>query len=555
MNVTGIVYEVQRGMRRFAATRSVAILSHSAMSKVFISYSRDSGAIARTLADHVQELGHSVWFDKNLTGGEDWWERILSNIRDCAVFILVLHPEALESQACSAEYGYADDLGKPILPVLVSDEVSMNRLPAALSRIQFVDYRKQDVAAVFALARALSSIPQPPPLPDPLPSPPKAPISPLVNIGEMVEASRELSPAEQTQVLADLRKCLQDPKSAEDARDLLHKLKRRDEVRRTVTEEIEMLLAGTTATRAKPRLPRPRLTVGRLLIALALVSLVPLTWWAVGQFGGSGPVRYLAADGLPAGSGAMRLTAVLASGDDSGVESVKWTIYDAKAEPPVSGTEVTRGYDSEQRFILPAERYLVSVQAGAASAQQQIVVKAGMVATATLVLNAGIVKLTAVLAKGRPRVDTLKWSILESKTDGFGNRKEITRGYEAEQYFVLPEGAYILNVEAGATSIEQDLTIKAGARTPMEVALNAGILELQGRFNGSAVQEIKWTVSEIPDALGKAKEVKTGYEPVQSFILPAGRYLVSGQAEGASAKRQIEIEAGRQARATLHLTK
>ena len=50
------------------------------------------------------------------------------------VFVLVLDPAALDSSAYKLEYGYAADLGKSILPVLVSDGVPTNLLPPARSR-------------------------------------------------------------------------------------------------------------------------------------------------------------------------------------------------------------------------------------------------------------------------------------------------------------------------------------------------------------------------------------------------------------------------------------
>ena len=112
------------------------------MANVFISYNRQAEAITKALAANIQALGHTVWFDQGLTGGQAWWDEILSQIRGCDRFIFVLDPAALNSVACTREYGYAADLKKPILPVLISEGVSINLLPPALSQIEFVDYRK-----------------------------------------------------------------------------------------------------------------------------------------------------------------------------------------------------------------------------------------------------------------------------------------------------------------------------------------------------------------------------------------------------------------------------
>ena len=141
------------------------------MGGVFLSYSRDSADVAEALAADLKDLGHAVWFDHELSGGQTWWDQILARTRACDVFVLALTPQSLTSTACEREYDYAAALGKPVLPVLLSDGISMNLLPPALAQIQLVDYRSRDRAAGLRLARALGSLPPAGPLPDPLPAP------------------------------------------------------------------------------------------------------------------------------------------------------------------------------------------------------------------------------------------------------------------------------------------------------------------------------------------------------------------------------------------------
>lgn len=101
------------------------------MSKIFISYNRDSIAMARSLVNDIESLGFVVWFDQELSGGQAWWDQILAMVRECDVFVFLLDPKALNSTACQREFGYAADLDKPILPVLVAEGVSTNLLPPA----------------------------------------------------------------------------------------------------------------------------------------------------------------------------------------------------------------------------------------------------------------------------------------------------------------------------------------------------------------------------------------------------------------------------------------
>ncbi len=69
------------------------------MAQFFISYNRQSGAIAKTLADDIEALGHTVWFDQELSGGQVWWNQILATILKCDIFVFVVTPEALKSTA------------------------------------------------------------------------------------------------------------------------------------------------------------------------------------------------------------------------------------------------------------------------------------------------------------------------------------------------------------------------------------------------------------------------------------------------------------------------
>jgi TIR domain len=212
------------------------------MSGVFISYNRESKKIATTLVADIEALGHVAWFDQEISGGRTWWDQILSKVRECDVFIFILDPQSLASAACKREYGYAADLGKSILPVLVSDQVSPDLLPPALSRIQFVDYRVADREAGFRLARALATISTSPPLPDPLPPPPEAPISYLGSLMERVESSSPLTYEDQSVLVADLRSSLRDVENGDHAQRLLEALRRRRDLYAVFADEIDELL-------------------------------------------------------------------------------------------------------------------------------------------------------------------------------------------------------------------------------------------------------------------------------------------------------------------------
>ena len=103
------------------------------MPGIFLSYARETKSAAKTLAEDIERLGYATWFDQDLKGGRAWWDQILTQIRDCELFVLALSPGSLDSEACGRECGYAEALGKPILPIMLADGVGI--LPPRLLKI------------------------------------------------------------------------------------------------------------------------------------------------------------------------------------------------------------------------------------------------------------------------------------------------------------------------------------------------------------------------------------------------------------------------------------
>ena len=88
------------------------------MAKLFISYSRTSLNLAEQLTADAIKLGHSVWYDRELSGGQSWWDAILDQIIGCDAFLLLVDQNSLQSEACAEEWRYALTLRRSVIPVL-----------------------------------------------------------------------------------------------------------------------------------------------------------------------------------------------------------------------------------------------------------------------------------------------------------------------------------------------------------------------------------------------------------------------------------------------------
>jgi hypothetical protein len=139
--------------------------------RLFVSYPREDAESVHSVEEGLETLHHNVWIDRKLDGGQDWWDRILAQIRECDAVIVVVSPALLESEAAGKEREYARSLGKPLLPVQVAP-VLADLLPEDIAPLQIIDYTRSGPMTGFQLAAALAALPPAPRLPDPLPTAP-----------------------------------------------------------------------------------------------------------------------------------------------------------------------------------------------------------------------------------------------------------------------------------------------------------------------------------------------------------------------------------------------
>jgi formylglycine-generating enzyme required for sulfatase activity len=173
-----------------------------------------------------------------------------------------------------SEYDYADKIGKPVLPIVTTEEISANLLPPPLLSIQSIDYIKRDIDAVIRLSRALTTAPRPKSLLDPLPAPPDVPTSPLVIINEQIKKS-ELGLKEQNDLVLELEQLLRNPEIVDEARGSLEILRRHNDLRHVIAPKIDLLLGAVLPNVSQSgtlEAERPQTFRNSIDIELVLVS-------------------------------------------------------------------------------------------------------------------------------------------------------------------------------------------------------------------------------------------------------------------------------------------
>lgn len=228
----------------------------------FISYSSRDRALVEGLLKAMRRAHLPVWLDEELTGGESWWREILTQIRDCEVFIVALSKNLLDSKACQAELRYAQALGKPVLPVQVGPMDTLRINP--LSAMQVIDYRTPDLESGIELISSVNALrAKTPPLPDPLPEEPPIPFAYLMRLASTISDPTGLSAQQQTALVSELKAGLEEDGSDELARrdiaELLRMLRDRSDVTWRTRTEVESVLASLDAPAppAPPSSPPP----------------------------------------------------------------------------------------------------------------------------------------------------------------------------------------------------------------------------------------------------------------------------------------------------------
>ncbi|MEO8828917.1 toll/interleukin-1 receptor domain-containing protein [Lapillicoccus sp.] len=196
--------------------------------RLFLSYTRDDREVVLELDRNLQKSHNSTWMDQRLDGGQEWWEEVLRQIREADALILCLTPNVLESVASLEEVKYAQQLGKPVLPVMLK-KTPADVLPANLARLQVVDATEANKDAPWDLLAALDRLPDAPTLPDPLPDSPPAPVSYLSDLGTQIQAS-VLPLDQQWAIVGQLSAGLQRPKERDSVRILIDRLRSRDDL-------------------------------------------------------------------------------------------------------------------------------------------------------------------------------------------------------------------------------------------------------------------------------------------------------------------------------------
>jgi hypothetical protein len=116
----------------------------SSRRKLFLSYGwKDDQPFVKRLYDDLKKRGWEPWMDvHNMPSrGRTLPQEVIDNLSACERMIAIIGPGWLSSLACQAEKEFAIEIGKVLNPVLRSDKLTYEQLPADLKKFLVVNFQ------------------------------------------------------------------------------------------------------------------------------------------------------------------------------------------------------------------------------------------------------------------------------------------------------------------------------------------------------------------------------------------------------------------------------
>lgn len=254
------------------------------------------------------------------------------------------------------------------------------------------------------------------------------------------------------------------------------------------------------------------------------------------------PAPAAPASPLPAGQGQIALSALLTDDGQRIDNGVIWRLFLEKGTPDGRPKFVVENRNAVATIRVAPGDYLVNCAFGRATITRRISIKAGEMPPEKFVLNAGGLRLAALVANGAPAPpNTVSFEIFSDERDQFGNRNRIVDGIRPGVILRLNSGIYhVVSTYGDANAqVRTDVTVEAGKLTEATVAHAVGkaTFKLVMRAGGEALADTQWTI-----ATAQGETVKESVGALPTHMLAPGHYVVSARSQGRVFKREFTLQ-------------
>jgi hypothetical protein len=258
-----------------------------------------------------------------------------------------------------------------------------------------------------------------------------------------------------------------------------------------------------------------------------------------------GPQRG-AADSPVARTGTGQITAVALTTDDGQRidRGVIWRIYQPKSGAGGKPKLIAQHRDAAPVLRLQAGEYLINAAYGQAYVTRRITVQGGREATEKFVLNAGALRVKAVIGAAEAAAPgSTSYDIYSDERDQFGQRTRIVHGAKPGVIYRLNSGLYHIESRYGDVNVaaSSDVTVEPGKLTEATISHAAAkvTFKLVTRSGGEALADTQWSI-----ATPKGEVVKESVGALPTHMLAPGTYAVSAKSAGRVFQRTFKVRGG-----------
>jgi Ca-activated chloride channel family protein len=171
-------------------------------------------------------------------------------------------------------------------------------------------------------------------------------------------------------------------------------------------------------------------------------------------------------------AGAVKMKALAVENGSQIKSGLSWKVYEVSSAESLEGRkQIASSHNAEPRFNLPAGVYTVELSYGNVKKQYDVKVSAGALSKHDIILNVGIVKMTAATNEAAS-VRPSRWEVLSEKKNFEDNYDVVTSSYHATPTFKLKAGTYNLRITYQSKTYMQTFTVKAGERKTVKIKIS-----------------------------------------------------------------------------------
>lgn len=246
--------------------------------------------------------------------------------------------------------------------------------------------------------------------------------------------------------------------------------------------------------------------------------------------------------GKNAGLTPLKLVALLTADGQQIDQGLVWRVFQASG-PSGKSKLVSESHEASPSLKLHPGEYTINAAFGRANLTRKIVVRPDGPPFETFVLNAGGLRLSALVGGKPAPPGSVTYAIYSDDRDQFDARSAVLSNAKPNLIVRLNSGIYRIVSQYGDANakIEADVTVEAGKLTETTVTHTGGkaTFKLVTRSGGEAVPDTRWTVKTADGEI-----VKESVGALPTHILAPGKYVVTASSGGHLYRSDFEIKDG-----------